>query len=113
LLSYNYRIILSFVRTGEPQQKTCFFSPISMDNAMNFNIYQEYLQHYVSQAIRESDGTNRGVSENLWNIQVKGVLVRHKEEKLRALEDARKAFDDHRHWPREIVLSHLGIAPEK
>ena len=80
---------------------------------MNLLRYQEYLKQYVNQAIQESDGSNRGVSEILWTIQVKGFLVRNRVEKQRALDDARKAFDDHRHWPREIILSHLGIAPEK
>jgi hypothetical protein len=26
--------------------------------------------------------------------------VSHKDEKQRALDDARRAFDEHRHWPR-------------
>jgi hypothetical protein len=42
-------------------------------------------------------------------MQVKGLLVRHREEKRRALEDAQRAFDEHRHWPLEIILSQLGI----
>jgi hypothetical protein len=76
---------------------------------MKFQLYQQYLREYIDQAIRESDGSNRGISEYLWSIQVKGFLVSHREEKQRALSDARQAFDDHRHWPREIVLSQLGI----
>jgi hypothetical protein len=40
---------------------------------------------------------------------VGGLLVLHKEEKQRALADARHAFDEHRHWPLEIILSHLGV----
>jgi len=77
---------------------------------MNFARYQQYLHQYVCQAIEESDGTNQGIAECLWGTQVKGLLVTHREEKRRALDDARKAFDDHRHWPREIILSHLGIS---
>jgi hypothetical protein len=80
---------------------------------MNFARYQQYLHQYVYQAIEESDGTNRGIAEYLWGIQVKGLLVTHREEKQRALTDARQAFDNHRHWPREIILSHLGITLEK
>ncbi|MBP1694734.1 MAG: hypothetical protein H6Q37_2617, partial [Chloroflexi bacterium] len=29
--------------------------------------------------------------------------------KNRALAEVRKAFDEHRHWPRSIVISFLGI----
>jgi hypothetical protein len=39
-------------------------------------------------------------------------LVMHREEKQRALADARQAFDEHRHWPLEIVLRHLGVSLE-
>jgi hypothetical protein len=77
---------------------------------MNFLRYQQYLKAYVEQAIQESDGSNRGIAEHLWGIQVKGFLVSHREEKQRALNDARQAFDQHRHWPRDIILSHLGIS---
>jgi hypothetical protein len=45
-------------------------------------------------------------------MKVSGFLVRNRAEKQKALEDARNAFDSHRHWPVEIVLSHLGIKPE-
>jgi len=79
---------------------------------MNFSRYQQYVRQYVHQAIQESNGTNQGIAGYLWGIQVKGFLVLHREEKSRALEDARKAFDEHRHWPREIILSHLGITLE-
>ena len=74
--------------------------------------YQEYLRQYVGQAIQNTDGSNRQISEYLSEIQVKGFLVRHRTEKERALADARKAFDEHRHWPLEIVLSHLGVRPD-
>jgi hypothetical protein len=76
---------------------------------MNRKLYQEYLQQFVTQAIQNSDGSNRGIYELLSEMQVKGLLVRHREEKRRALEDARRAFDEHRHWPLEIILSQLGI----
>ncbi len=78
---------------------------------MNFNRYQHYLRQYVTEALQNSDGSNRGISEFLWTIQVKGFLVRERTEKERALADARKAFDEHRHWPLDIILSQLGITP--
>ncbi len=76
---------------------------------MNFNRYQHYLRQYVTEALQNSDGSNRGISEFLWTIQVKGFLVRERTEKERALADARKAFDEHRHWPLDIILSQLGV----
>jgi hypothetical protein len=77
---------------------------------MDINLYQQYLKKYVTEALRESDGSNRGVAEHLSTIQVKGLLVAHREEKQRALADARQAFDEHRHWPQDIILKHLGVA---
>jgi len=74
--------------------------------------YQQYLKQYVAEAIQKSDGSTRGIAEHLSMIQVKGPLVLHREEKRRALADARQAFDEHRHWPLEIVLKHLGVSLE-
>jgi hypothetical protein len=76
---------------------------------MDGNLYRHYLKQYVTDAIKNSSGTNAGISEYLSNIVIGGWLTRHKEEKRRALLDARVAFDEHRHWPREIILSHLGL----
>jgi hypothetical protein len=76
---------------------------------MDGNLYRQYLKEYVSDAIANSDGTNSGISQYLSNIVIGGFLTRHKDEKKRALLDARVAFDEHRHWPREIVISHLGL----
>jgi len=76
---------------------------------MDLISYQQYLQQYVSDAVHKTDGSNRMISEYLSEIQIKGILVRHRVEKERALADARKAFDEHRHWPLEIVLSQLGV----
>jgi len=78
---------------------------------MNFPRYQFYLRHYVDEAIQNSDGSNRGISEYLWTLQVKGIYVRERAEKERALTDTRRAFDEHRHWPLPIILSHLGLEP--
>jgi len=74
--------------------------------------YQQYLKQYITEAVQQSDGSTRGIAEHLSMLQVKGPLVMHREEKQRALADARQAFDEHRHWPLEIVLRHLGIALE-
>jgi len=77
---------------------------------MNRNLYQQYLQAYIDQAVRDSDGSVRGIYEQLSQMQVKGLLVLHREEKRRALVDAKQAFIEHGHWPLEIILSHLGVA---
>jgi len=76
---------------------------------MNIQLYHQYLQQYVTEAVQESDGSVRGIAEQLSMIQVKGLLVSHRVEKQRALADARQAFDEHRHWPLEIILKHLGV----
>ncbi len=76
---------------------------------MNFLIYKRYLTQFVREAIQNSDGSNAGISNYLWEKKVSGIFVQHRIEKERALSDARKAFDEHRHWPREIIISHLGI----
>jgi hypothetical protein len=76
---------------------------------MDIKLYQQYLKQYIQDAIRESDGSVRGTAERLHEKQVKGLIISHRGEKQRALSDARTAFDDHRHWPMEIILSHLGV----
>jgi hypothetical protein len=80
-----------------------------MGNPLDIRLYRKYLQEYVTQALRDSDGTVSGVREYLDSIQVRGFLVSHKLEKQRALADAVQAFSEHSHWPLEIILSHLGI----
>jgi hypothetical protein len=76
---------------------------------MDVKMYRQYLQQYVNDAIRNSDGSNSSISEYLDSIQIGRFFVRHREEKRRAVAEAKAAFDKNRHWPLEIVLSHLGI----
>ena len=76
---------------------------------MDIALYLRYLNQFVKEAINNSDGTNMGVSNYLWEKRVSGLLVQHKEEKQKALDEARRAFDEHRQWPQDIVLSHLGV----
>jgi hypothetical protein len=80
---------------------------------LDIALYRKYLEQYVREAVAESDGTISGISNHLWSITVSGLFVRHKEEKIRALTDARRAFDEHRHWPLSVILSHLGVELEK
>ena len=79
---------------------------------MDYTLYEKYLKEYLDRAIQESDGSNRGIAEALSMVQVSGIFVTHKDERRRALSDARRAFDEHRHWPRDIILAHLGIKSE-
>ena len=76
---------------------------------MDLGLYRRYLQDFVTEALNNSDGTPAKVSEYLWSKQVGGFLTRHKVEKQKALNEARRAFDEYRHWPVEIILSHLGV----
>lgn len=76
---------------------------------MDGTLYRKYLKEYVTIAKRNSDGTARGIYESLAEMRVGGILTRHKLERQRALADARLAFDEHRHWPVEITLRHLGL----
>ena len=79
---------------------------------MNIGAYRQALEKYVSEAVLNSDGTRTEISTYLWNIKL-SRLVLNRYEKQRALDDARRAFDEHRHWPVEVILSHLGVKPEK
>ena len=76
---------------------------------MDIGVYRQALAELVREAIANSSGTNASIAEYLEGKQVSGLFVRHKEEKKRALLDARNAFDEHRHWPLEIIVSHLGL----
>ena len=80
---------------------------------MNYELYRRYLRDYIQEAIENSDGSNAGISGYLWEKKLGRFLVSNKDEKQRALTDARRAFDDHRHWPQDIVLSHLGIEDDE
>ena len=79
---------------------------------MNIGAYRQALEMYVTEAVQHSDGTHAGISGYLWEIKVPRFLVAHRYEKLRALEDARRAFDEHRNWPVDVVFSHLGVKPD-
>lgn len=76
---------------------------------MDLGLYQRYLAEFVNEAIQNSDGTTAGIAAYLWEKKVGGFFVTHRQEKNRALDAARRGFDEHRHWPVDIVLSHLGV----
>lgn len=76
---------------------------------MNIKLYQQYLVDYIRKAYAESDGSVASITEHLYGFRVGRWFVANREEKLRALTDAQHAFSEHRHWPLEIILSHLGV----
>ena len=76
---------------------------------MDIGLYRRYLDEYVQEAIDYSNGGKEGILNYLRDKQSPGFLSRHKKEKIQALEDARHAFEQHRHWPVDITLSHLGV----
>lgn len=80
---------------------------------MHLKKYQQFLEQYLRNALKNTDGSNKAVSSYLWEMKKPGVISRHKTEKSRALDDLRAAFDEHQHWPLEIILSHLGIEIEE
>ena len=75
---------------------------------MDIGAYRQALEKYVSEALQNSDGTHSGISSYLWNISYPELTL-NRYEKQRALEDARRAFDDHRQWPIDVILSHIGL----
>lgn len=81
--------------------------------AMDIGVYRQQVEKLVREALGNSDRSISGISEYLSMQEVKGLIVRHKTEKRRALEDVRKAFDEHRNWPLNIILSHLGLDSEE
>jgi hypothetical protein len=79
---------------------------------MDIGVYRKFLNEIMQDALENTDASTAEISRYLWDRKISGILVRHRKEKERALEDARKAFDDHRHWPVPIVISHLGLNPD-
>ena len=79
---------------------------------MDIGAYRQALEKYVTEAVQKSDGTHKGISGYLWTIKP-SRFTPNRYEKQRALEDARHAFDDHRNWPVDVILSHLGLKAQK
>lgn len=76
---------------------------------MDYGVYWQYLDQLVQEALANSDRSNEGISKYLHAKKKPGFMTRNRHEKTKALEEATRAFDEHRHWPLEVVLSHLGI----
>ncbi len=76
---------------------------------MNYQIYEKYLYQYLLDAYKNSDGSTKGVSEMLHALPKPGRFSSNRAEKIKAIDTAITAFDEHRHWPIDIVFSHLGV----
>jgi len=76
---------------------------------MDIGAYRNFLTELVKEALENSDGSPAGISEYIGAKRLGRFLVRNREEKQRALQDAKRAFDEHRHWPIKIIISHLGL----
>jgi hypothetical protein len=76
---------------------------------MDIGLYRRLLQEYVQEAYENSDGSPAGMADYLRSIIVSGRFVRNRVEKQAARQEALKAFEEHRHWPLEIIFSHLGV----
>lgn len=79
---------------------------------MNYKLYNQFMQAYLKEAIGNGHLKPAEIARYLDEIPLPGRFAHHKEERIRALREARQAFNDHRHWPLDIILSHLGIDPE-
>jgi hypothetical protein len=77
---------------------------------MDHQLYRKYRLQYLKTAFQGSDRSPRAIYTALTEIPPPGRFSFHQVEKIRALRDLRDAFESHRHWPLEIVLSQLGIA---
>lgn len=76
---------------------------------MNIGAYRKILQQYVQEAYQNSDGSPGEISAQLRTIKPPGRFTSFRREKQVALSEAINAFEEHRHWPLAIILSHLGV----
>ena len=80
---------------------------------MDYKLYNQYMHEYLKAALVEGHNKPAEIAQYLEQIALPGRFARNKEERIRALREVRQAFNEHRHWPLGIILSHLGIDPEK
>ena len=76
---------------------------------MDIGLYRRFLEEYIQEAYDGSDGTPAGITEHLRSIKPPGRFTRSRGERQAALRESINAFEEHRHWPLEIILSHLGV----
>ncbi|MBM3130242.1 MAG: hypothetical protein FJ009_16655 [Chloroflexi bacterium] len=80
---------------------------------MDQKVYRQFLREFLRDASQKSDGSNAGMANFLMQQIQPGRFTRHRDEKIRALNDLQRAFSEHRHWPVDMVFTYLGIKPEE
>lgn len=80
---------------------------------MDYKLYDQFMHAYLKEALLTGHAKPAEIAAYLDEIPLPGRFTRHKEERMRALHTVRQAFTEHRHWPLTIILSHLGIDPQK
>ncbi|MCI0476284.1 MAG: hypothetical protein L0Y55_08555 [Anaerolineales bacterium] len=80
---------------------------------MDQKVYRQFLREFLRDASQKSDGSNAGMASYLMQQIQPGRLARHRDEKIRALNDLNRAFSEHRHWPVDMIFTYLGIKPEE
>jgi hypothetical protein len=80
---------------------------------MDQKLYRQFLREYLKDAFHKSDGSNAGMSNYLMQQIEPGRLSRHRDERIRALNEVQRVFSEHRHWPVEMIFTYLGIKPEE
>ena len=73
---------------------------------MNIGVYRKFLNELMQDALENTDGSTAEISRYLWDRKISGILIRHRKEKERALEDAKKRLrrtpslaNTHRNFP--------------
>ena len=80
---------------------------------MDHKLYNQFMHEYLKEAFINGNSKPTDIARYLDEIPLPGRFARNREERTRALFAVRQAFTEHRHWPLDIILSHLGIDPEK
>jgi len=80
---------------------------------MDYKLFSKYMHEYLKEAMASGHNNPTEIASYLEEIPLPGRFARNKVERVRALREVRQAFNEHRHWPLDIILSHLGINPEK
>lgn len=80
---------------------------------MNYDIYRKYVKEYLLEAIRNGGSATRSIYTAIVETPLPGRFARHRDERRRALQDIKEAFEGHLHWPLEMILSHLQVDAEE
>ncbi len=80
---------------------------------MDHKRYHQFLRDYLQEAIANTNRTTPAVMLYLTEIPAPGRFARNRAERVKAIATLREAFDEHRHWPLDIAISHLGFDPKE